>query len=93
MSYFNMSPNRYLCEVLEEMRKQLALLNVMSIPRYISITAMLIEEAQTMGNRMEGHLSDVHDIDKMLVKRAKLKKEIKLLVAKKELLGVGEEDD
>jgi hypothetical protein len=52
---------------------------------------MLIEEIQTMGNRMEGHLEDMGDIDKMLQKRKELKNEIRDLKMKKADLELGED--
>lgn len=91
MSYYGMSPNRYMCSALDEMRAQVKLLTPANMQRYISITSMLIEEIQTMGNRMEGHLEDMGDIDKMLQKRKELKNEIRDLKMKKADLELGED--
>jgi hypothetical protein len=81
-----MYPNRYVCSVLEEMRTQLKGLDIHSIDRYKSITLMMIEEAQSMVNRMEAAIEDKSDINKMLKKRSKLHKEVEKLKAEKEKL-------
>ena len=47
--------NRYICDVLEEMRTSTKTLNFALIPS-------LIEEVQTMANRMEMALSDLKDL-------------------------------
>ena len=47
--------NRYVCDVLEEMRTSVKTLNFAMIPS-------LIEEVQTMANRMEMALSDMKDL-------------------------------
>ena len=47
--------NRYICDVLEEMRTSTKTLNFALIPS-------LIEEVQTMANRMEMALSDMKDL-------------------------------
>ena len=47
--------NRYICDVLEEMRTSVKTLNFAMIPS-------LIEEVQTMANRMEMALSDMKDL-------------------------------
>ena len=47
--------NRYICDVLEEMRTSVKTLNFAMIPS-------LIEEVQTMANRMEMALSDLKDL-------------------------------
>lgn len=50
-----MYPNRTLCDVLGEMRK-------CHETRNFSYILGLIEEAQAMGNRMEGALEDIRDL-------------------------------
>ena len=50
--------NRYVCEVLEEMRTCTKTLNFAIIPS-------LIEEVQTMVNRMEMALSDMKDLESL----------------------------
>ncbi len=47
--------NRYVCDVLEEMRTSVKTLNFAMIPS-------LIEEVQTMVNRMEMALEDMKDL-------------------------------
>ena len=47
--------NRYVCDVLEEMRTSVKTLNFAMIPS-------LIEEVQTMANRIEMALSDLKDL-------------------------------
>lgn len=72
-------PNRTLCEVLEEMRKCFK-------TRNFSPMAGLIEEVQSMGNRMEAGLSDKKDVESWTERRSKLKGEINDLVQKKQKL-------
>ena len=50
--------NRYICDVLEEMRTCTKTLNFAIIPS-------LIEEVQTMANRMEMALSDMKDLERL----------------------------
>ena len=47
--------NRYVCDVLDEMRTSVKTLNFAMIPS-------LVEEVQTMANRMEMALSDLKDL-------------------------------
>lgn len=78
-----MYPNRYVCSVLDEMRKQLKTLEGVNedilVLHYVRITKLMIEEAQTMVNRMEASLEDYGDIKGMLKERDSLYKEIKKL--------------
>lgn len=83
---FYCGPNRYLCEVLEEMRKQTKAMGHFTLPRYRSSMSMLIEEAQTYANRMEAALSDWDDIRRAQKEIKKLKEEIKSLESSKDLL-------
>jgi hypothetical protein len=62
--YYN---NRTLCEVLEEMRK-------LDKAKNYSGLAGLIEEAQSMGNRMEAGLSDSKDLLKLSKDTSKARK-------------------
>ena len=64
-----MYPNRYLCNVLDEMRACIKTLN-------FSYLAGLIEEVQTMGNRMEAKLEDMDDHARLLKERDELYKEV-----------------
>ena len=65
-------PNRLLCAVLEEMRDCAKTLN-------FSYLSGLIEEAQSLGNRMEAHLYEIKDYNR-------LHKDIKALKKKKKKL-------
>lgn len=84
-------PNRYICDVLHEMRKMLETLDYSTLGAAqfrsaMSLLATLIEEAQTMVNRMESALSDHGDYKRMLKQKDKLKKEIKELKEEKSKL-------
>jgi len=72
--------NRYICDVLEEMRTSVKTLNFAMIPS-------LIEEVQTMANRMEMALSDMKDLEHLkmsiIEKKEELKKLEKKIVKKK----------
>jgi hypothetical protein len=91
MSYWA-GPNRYLCSVLEEMRNHLKNISVFNLFKYRRSMAMLIEEAQTLANRMESGLSDWSDIRRAHEKIKNLKKEIKKLEAKKSNLDPNEKE-
>ena len=64
--------NRYICEVLEEMRTCTKTLNFAVIPS-------LIEEVQTMANRMEMALSDMKDLETLKDDIHEKKEELKVL--------------
>ena len=51
-------PNRYLCDVLGEMRECVKTLN-------FSYLLGLIEEAQTFANRMESKLYEIKDFERL----------------------------
>ncbi len=65
-------PNRILCAVLDEMRDCVKTLN-------FSYLLGLIEEAQSLANRMEAHLYEIKDFNR-------LHKDIKALEKKKKKL-------
>ena len=67
-----MSTNRFLCDVLSEMRECVKTLN-------FSYLLGLIEEAQTLASRMEAKLYDIKDFER-------LHTEIKALEKKKKKL-------
>ena len=67
--------NRYICEVLEEMRTCTKTLNFSIIPS-------LIEEVQTMANRMEMALSDMKDLEILKDNIHEKKEELKELEKK-----------
>lgn len=62
--------SRTICEVLEEMRK-------CNETRNYAPMLSLIEEAQSMSNRMENAIGDKHEVIKREKYLAKLKKKIK----------------
>ena len=79
-------PNRYLCDVLSEMRDCYKTRNFCSLNG-------LIEEAQSMGNRMEAGLYDKHtylelikEISKLKNDRNNLKQQVETLTVKKKTL-------
>lgn len=53
--FINTYPNRVLCDVIKEARKCCETLNFSYLPG-------LLEEAQTMGNRLEAALEDAKDL-------------------------------
>ncbi len=71
--------NRTLCDVLAEIRKCHETHNY-------SYLLGLVEEAQTMANRMEAGLGNKHDVEYREQKLASLKAEIKALKAEKAAL-------
>ena len=79
-------PNRYICDVLEEMRKAYKTRNFSYLPG-------LIEEAQTMANRMEASLGEKRDLARWHEKVKKEEKEYERLLEKANKLRqkVGEE--
>ena len=76
---FYSTPNRYICSVLDEMRKCYETRNFAPL-------LGLIEEAQSLANRMESALSDKSDVKDWTEKRRELKAEIKKLMVKVERL-------
>jgi len=72
MNKFSFLPNRTVCAVLEEMRK-------IHETRNYSYLLALIEEVQSLANRMEAALEDKRDVKRWNVEREKLKSEIKAL--------------
>ncbi|MBW2559281.1 MAG: hypothetical protein JRE40_00350 [Deltaproteobacteria bacterium] len=71
--------NRTLCDVLDELRKCYKTHNY-------SYMLGLIEEAQSMGNRMEAAIGDLNDIESNREESAKLKKACKALRKEKRAL-------
>ena len=76
---YSTQPNRLVCQVLDEMRTCVAILN-------FSYLNSLIEEAQTLANRMEAALEDLHDIERMRRYKRELKLEIRELKNQKDLI-------
>ena len=77
-------PNRLLCAVLDEMRDCVKTLN-------FSYLSGLIEEAQSLGSRMEAHLYDIKDFNRLLDDIKALEKKKKKL--KEEVEEISEDDD
>lgn len=67
-------PNRFLCDVLDEMRK-------CHETRNFSYMLGLIEEAQVLGNRMEAALDDKKDLLRWRKRVSEEKDEYKKLLA------------
>jgi|TARA_Y100000389_G_C17319258_1_gene442155 hypothetical protein len=67
--------NRYICDVLEEMRTSTKTLNFALIPS-------LIEEVQTMANRMEMALADMKDLERLKMSIVEKKEELEKLEKK-----------
>ena len=72
-------PNRAICSVLQEMRECAKTSNYSYLPG-------LIEEAQSLANRMEAALWDQKDFTALQAKLSKLNKEFKELQAKRDQL-------
>lgn len=75
--------NRSLCDVLEEMRKCFETRNFAPL-------LGLIEEAQSMGNRMEAGLSDKKDLAKLQAEWHELR--YKIIELRAEAKGLGYEE-
>jgi hypothetical protein len=82
--------NRTLCDVLREIR------DLNETKNYSSLIS-LVEEIQSMANRMESALADYKDYSAMIEHKAKLKLEIKKLKtenkALKKLKGLEDENE
>ena len=88
-----MEPSRYACTVLDEARAAVKNLNHLPLPQAKRHLSPLIEEMQTVFNRMESGLEDKDDYETvrefLREVRAELKKErAELKKAKKELKAV-----
>ena len=77
--HFYSYPNRTLCDVLSELRKCHETRNYAMMPS-------LVEEVQTLANRMESALADKEDVRTWSEKRSKLKEEIRKLIAERDAL-------
>jgi len=71
--------NRYFCTVIDEMRACYK-------TRNFSIVMGLLEELQSIGNRMEAKCGDISDRNNYLDEVKKLKQEIKSLKRKRDKL-------
>lgn len=72
MSYRSFWLQRTLCDVLDEIRKCHETRNYSYLPG-------LIEEAQSMGNRMEAALGEIDDLEEMNTEWHRLRKELDML--------------
>ena len=79
-------PNRYLCNILTDMRTSVDKLRIDMIPG-------LIEEAQIYGNRMEAKLDDQYDTKRLLEEKSELSHEIQKLRKEKQTLEREKEND
>ena len=81
-----MHPNRYYCSVLHECRTALHKLNVFTVFFFKKQLAMLLEELQVHGNRMEAALQDKADIHRYHCEAKVVHDELKVLNMNKEEL-------
>jgi len=77
--------NRNMCEVLDEIR-------ALDKSKNYSSLMSLVDEIQSMANRMEAKLNDIKDFNYMKEEKTKLKKQIKKLKEKLEELEGNKED-
>jgi hypothetical protein len=75
--YSSYGLNRTMCDVLNELRKCYETRNFANM-------LSLVEEVQSMGNRMEAALYDIKDLKSLHKDIKKAKKELKALEAKNE---------
>ena len=81
-----MAPNRYYCSPLNECRVALGKLSIFNMCYFKKIFAILLEELQTHGNRMEAALEDKHDMHRYHDEAKKVHVELKVLRMEKEEL-------
>jgi peptidoglycan hydrolase CwlO-like protein len=83
--------NRYVCDALKEIRANLDNIEKVSTNRSIVISSStiraLVEETQTMVNRMEAAIQDKNDLDYYKDKASDIKKEIKKLKKERDKLN------
>ena len=80
MRELNLWNNRVVCNVIDEIQTCIKTQNYSYLPG-------LVEEMQSMANRMESAIGDIRDIKKISERRRFLKKAIKELEHKFEKLG------
>lgn len=78
--------NRYFCTVIDELRSCYK-------TRNFSIVMGLLEELQSIGNRMEAKCGDINDANRYLDEVKELKREIKSLKRKRDKLKRKIEND
>lgn len=72
-------PHRTYCDALAEIREIVSKLSIFNFHKSKDVLALLVEEMQTYGNRMESGLSYSHNIDKLHKKRKELQIEVDTL--------------
>jgi len=83
-----MHPNRYWCNALEDCRIALKKLNILNIFFFKKQIAMLLEELQVYGSRMEAAIHDKNDLHRFHEEASYLEKDLKSLRMQKEELDV-----
>jgi 5-bromo-4-chloroindolyl phosphate hydrolysis protein len=83
-----MHPNRYWCNALEDCRIALKKLNILNIFFFKKQIAMLLEELQVYGSRMEAAIDDKQDLHRFHNEASHTEKELKTLRMQKEELEV-----
>lgn len=89
MSLYYGLPNRYICQVIAEMRDSVKTLSECCTPELVprmNFLLSLIEEMQCLAQRMEAALEDNKDYEAYRQERSQLKREIKALEARKKEL-------
>ena len=83
-----MHPNRYWCNALDNCRIALKKLNILNIFFFKKQIAMLLEELQVYGSRMEAAIDDKQDLHRFHNEASHTEKELKTLRMQKEELEV-----
>jgi uncharacterized protein (DUF3084 family) len=83
-----MLPNRYYCSALDECRVALGKLSIFNLWYFKKQLAMLLEELQVYGNRMEAAIQDKADMHRYHDEAKKVHVELKALRMEKEELEV-----
>jgi chromosome segregation ATPase len=81
------SSNRYVCTVLEESRESLDRLNWFTLPVVKRHLLALVEEIQTLVNRMEAALYDKHDYEEVREECKKTEAKLEKLTEEKKNLA------
>ena len=79
--------NRYVCTVLEEVRASLCRLNWFTLPVVKRHLLALVEEIQTLVNRMEAALYDKHDYEEVREECKKTEAKLEKLTEEKKNLA------
>ena len=94
---FHTAPNRYICSVISEMRDNIKIIqddptHDPSVKVAIRTIASLVEEFQTLANRMEAAIEDVGDVEDLHRTIKDMRRKIKKLRAEHAKLA-GEKED